>query len=96
MIRSKKELGQILLNNQDLFNSGLCYWVKRLCYDRMLFTRNEKDYLIDLIASKKPIFIPLVNDIYNPDKKYYDNAYYWKSGFIEPRIKWIKKHLING
>lgn len=96
MIRSKRELGELILDNMVLFDSGLCSWVNKLYYEQKLLTENEVNYLIDLIASKRPIFIPLVNNIYNSDKKTYDDAYYWESGFIKPRIKWIKKHLIKG
>lgn len=94
MIRSKKELGQILLDNQISFNSGLCNWVNMLRL-RKLITDYEVTYLSNLIYHKRPVFIPLINNIYNPNKKLYNNGFFWGPGHIEPRIKWIKKHLMK-
>lgn len=95
MVRSRKELGQLLLDNQDLFYNGLCTWVSGLYHTKRLINGDEQDLLMILISSKSPLFIPLLNNIYNPDRKEYSSAFYWEKGYIEPRIKWIKKHLIK-
>lgn len=95
MARSKKELGQLLLDNQDLFRNGLCNWVGDLHRFRGLIDEDECTLLLELISSKRPSFIPLLNNIYNPDRKKYDSVFYWEQGCIKPRIKWIKKNLMK-
>ena len=100
-MRTKKELGQILLDNQDLFlitnsayTGGLCPWIIELMYAHKI-TNEEKDKLKEIIYNNRPKKT-MYNYIYNPDKiKDNDAAYFWEKGFITPRIKWINKHLIN-
>ncbi len=93
-MRNFKELGEVLLENQDLFQSGLCHWIDNLKDDNKI-TKEERDKLKIKIDYNRPTR-KIINIIYNPDKiKHYQNSYYWKRDEIKPRIKWIKKHLIN-
>lgn len=85
-MRTNKELLQVFLDNQKLFETGLCSWIDALlCVN--LINNEEFKYLNDLILKHKPILYRLrisKNSIY---------GYYWEKGKIEPRIKWLKKHL---
>lgn len=93
-MRSNKELLDIFLNNQNLFKYGICQWTSVLKW-KALITIEEESYLLKLVKENRPIF-RFKNYFYNPDKineGYKPDYYYWKSGFINPRIKWLKKYL---
>lgn len=93
-MRSKKELGKILLENKLLFDTGLCNWIYGI-YMYNFITPEEKGFLLKMITDNKPKF-KTINFIINIDKLKYDSAYYyWEIGFIKPRIKWINKYLLN-
>ncbi len=79
-MRTHKELGKILLDNQHLFTSCLCEWVKQL-RNEGLISNDEKRSLMDTITFYKP---PIYNGIY-----------YWEAFEISPRIEWIKKYLLG-
>lgn len=94
-VRSKKELGQLMLDYRSYFKSGLCRWVSKLRYEELI-TEEEQSVLILTISNNRPTKNWLERNIWNPDKKNNsDHVYYWQKDFIKPRIKWIKKHLIN-
>lgn len=93
-MRSNKELLDIFLNNQKHFETGICKWVMNLWWLHLI-SSEEKLYLLNLIDNNPPIF-KFKYYFYNPDKiiKYSRTpSYYWKTGFINPRIKWLKKYL---
>lgn len=93
-MRSNKELLDIFLNNQRYFETGICHWVRDLFW-KDLISPDEKLYLLNLIKYNPPIF-KFKHYFYNPDKiiKYsHIPSYYWKTGFINPRIKWLNKYL---
>lgn len=92
-MRSKKELGQVLLDNQHLFTTGLCPWVIRLFYYKLI-TEMEREFLLSIIDSNKPRYT-FIHIFYNPDEIVTDQAWYWKARNIYPRIKWIKKYLLG-
>ena len=79
-MRSDKELGEVLLANQELFSSGLCSLIVRL-WGRNLITENEYDRLIHILHCNKPKGASL---------------YYWPVYQIQPRLDWINRVLING
>jgi hypothetical protein len=80
--RTIKELLQLMLEHQELFKYGLCYWVRGLHWDDHT-THKERNILDKYIKENRPKNLSwLIGD-----------GYYWKSGNIKPRIKWIKKHI---
>ena len=76
------ELLELMLKNQGLFHSGLCYWAQRL-ESANIISRDERYRLEDYIAENKPFFIV----------RWWHGDYFWKPMSIEPRVKWIKKHI---
>ncbi len=93
-IRSNKELGEVMLNNNHLFKSGLCNWINKLILNDLI-THEEFEKLDYLICNNRPTK-KLLNYIYNPDKiKDSDSCFYWKENEILPRIKWINKYLLK-
>lgn len=84
-MRTIKELLQVMLDNKHLFKSGLCCWVDLLwAYD--LINYKEHVILSEYINENIPI-IGKVRMFFSRD------SYYWESGNIKPRIKWLKKHI---
>lgn len=82
------ELLKVMLDNQDSFHGGgLCYWTEQLYYDRHISIW-EQITLITYIKNNRPS--PFSSwDAF----KRTGRAFFWKKGNIEPRIKWIKKHI---
>ena len=86
-MRNIKELLELMLENQDYFNSGLCTWAgKMFCTD--LITYDENYSLKNYINKNRP-------HKYSSLLAYRSRSsgYYWKEGNIQPRITWIKKHI---
>jgi hypothetical protein len=79
-MRSIKELLQIMLDNQQLFEGGLCIWALNLRINYII-TFEEKEIILKYIIK---------NDV---NKRYKETGYWWKSNNIKPRLKWIKKHI---
>lgn len=80
-MRTIKELLEVMVNNKQHFNSGLCGWCLRLrLYD--IINGGEYNQLLSYIRKNRP-FLTHLNL----------SAYYWKIGRLEPRIKWLKKHI---
>lgn len=82
--RSINELLKHMLEHQENFKSGLCRWIDNLYLrweDEIIF--NERTKLEKYIEENRP------KNIYWLMKK----DYYWKENDINPRIKWIKKHI---
>lgn len=81
-MRTKEELGKLLLENKDLFQSGLCAWIVFL-KQKYIITSEEMLFLINLVKRHKK-----VNTI--------DEGFHiGKRGDIRPRIEWIKKYLLE-
>jgi hypothetical protein len=87
-MRTIKQLLEVMLQNQEYFCFGLCGWTRDLYfYDKI--TCEEKRIMESYIDNNKPsIFSSL--DSFRTQLK---TGYYWKSGDITPRIKWINKHI---
>lgn len=75
----------IMLENPDLFKTGLCRWATLLYY-RGDFTHKEYSNLYYYIINNRPWTFKSL--FVKPSSKYY-----WTEGDIEPRIKWIKKQI---
>jgi len=87
-MRNIKELLQIMLDNQQLFDDGLCLWTKML-FLKSKITLDEQILLRKYINKNSPSpFSSLDAMIHAPL-----SAYYWKRDSIKPRIKWIEKHI---
>jgi hypothetical protein len=78
-MRTTKELLQIMLNNQNLFDGGLCRWAFNLWENRNI-NYNELNQLNNYIST-------------HPTLRGINRAYYWECGKIKPRIEWLKNHI---
>ena len=85
--RSIKELLQVMLANQDLFKTGLCNWAVQLEIWSII-SEEEEMLLKDYIWENRPSKWSSVDAF-----KHRNSTYYWKYSDIEPRVKWIKKHI---
>ena len=85
--RTIKELLQIMLANQTLFHVGLCYWAE-LLWENDVITFEEYRILLEYISSNRPHKYSSIEAY-----KWRNSSYFWESGNITPRIKWIKKHI---
>jgi hypothetical protein len=81
--RSIKELLQLMMDNQDLFYDGLCFWAYDL-YLKKIISTSERNLLEDYISKNAPFLYKI-----NPFK----DGYYWKKRGIAPRIKWLHYHI---
>ena len=85
--RSIKELLEVMLENQELFNGGLCSWAWYM-YREDKITFEEYRILDCYIRENRPSKFSSL-EAWN----YQNRGYYWKYNNIKPRIKWIKKHI---
>ncbi len=85
-MRTIKELLQVMLDNQP-YTAGLCHWISRLAQLDIITTEEfwELSYYIRLNRPSR----------YSSLKAYKNRhkSYYWPQYDLEPRIKWIKKHI---
>ena len=88
-MRSIKELLELMLQHQDLFNSGMCNWTGRMyCHGIELISYDEYKILKRYINKNRPHrYSSLVA------YRQRHSGFYWEEGNIHPRIKWIKKHI---
>lgn len=88
-MRTIKELLQLMLDNQDKFESGLCSWRQNLrWFDEAYLTNDENELLCNYIKQNRPSKWSSMQAFLHSD-----DEYYWKYGDIKPRIKWIKEHI---
>lgn len=80
-MRSDKELLQLLLDNKDIFQTGLCLLAGTL-YCRCKISAKEMLRIPDYLRT-------------NVSTYYKENgyAYYWPIGEWEPREEWLKKEI---
>jgi len=86
-MRPINELLELLLNNKSSFRYGLCSWVSNLKY-RNILSRQEGALLLDYIDNNRPSKWSSIDAFIHRNK-----GFFWKEGDINPRIKWIKKHI---
>lgn len=79
--RSIKQLLQLLLDNQQLFITGICHWRQRL-YILDFITLCECDLLMKHLDSNLP-----------PKMYGAVGEYSWPPFKIEPRIAWIETQI---
>jgi hypothetical protein len=87
--RKLSELLELMLDRQPRFEGGLCLWAMHAIVHLQPYHPGweecAKDVLLvkNYIKKNKPLnFRTLLG--YN---------YYWEEGDIEPRIKWLEKHI---
>jgi hypothetical protein len=78
-----KTLLQLMLDNQECFSSGLCGWASMLPLSYVDWTTLNK-----YIKKNRP-------SMFSSKQAFLHcfDCYYWNEGDIEPRLKWIKKHI---
>lgn len=85
--RSIVELLELMLQNTKLFKHGLCSWACMLFYLEKI-SDDEKYTLLEYIEHNR------VSRFSSMDAFLYrKSAWFWRSGDIAPRIKWINKHI---
>lgn len=85
-MKTDRELLQIMLDNEQHFCYGLCYWAVNLYYHDIL-SEDEYHKLDSYILENLPRFTWY--KIFHQ----FENGYCWKKDDIAPRIKWIKAQL---
>lgn len=86
-MRTIKDLLELMLEHQDLYDTGLCGWVNTLCMCDII-SNQEGRHLKDYIKHNRPSKYSSLECFKH--RKY---SNYWKIQNLEPRIKWIKKHI---
>lgn len=76
------ELLEIMLDNKDLFVCGLCGWTYALYFSHLIDSK-ETSLLLDYIDNNRPFNLRTI----------FRKNFYWKRGKLDPRIKWLKKHI---
>ena len=85
--RSIKELLQVMLDNQQFFDAGLCLWALHL-QTRIIITWEETQKVLSYIKANRPSKWSS-----RAAFKYRNSEYFWTIGDIEPRLKWLEKHI---
>ena len=82
VMKSNKEILELMLENQHLFRRGLCAWSSEMYYKDII--DNDERYSVRRYIKDNP-----------PRNLYHmiNGAFYWRPDRISPRIKWIKKHI---
>jgi len=83
-IRTIKELLELILNYPQHFIGGLCIWISNL-YIINIINLDERNLLLKYVENNKPSVLHKFI--------YAEGNFWWKYNKIEPRIKWIKKHI---
>jgi hypothetical protein len=86
-MRTIKELLELMLDHQEYFRYGLCEWATDLWVKHIL---NSSEYytLMVYIKSNRPSRWSSW-DAFN----YHKGGYWWTMSNINPRIKWLNKHI---
>ena len=86
-MRGIKELLELMLSQKQLYRSGLCKWVQDM-YDKDIISWEESDVLFLYIQANRPSAFSSISAF-----KRRNFTFYWESGDIKPRIKWLEKHI---
>lgn len=79
-MRKEKELLKLMLDNKDLFLTGLCGWVVSMTENKII-TVEEAVYILNYILLRIP------------HSRNWQQYYRWPEGQIEPRIAWINDQI---
>lgn len=88
--RTIKELLQLMLEHQELFNDGLCNWKSSLMH-KSLISLEEYYVLKYYMRENKPNMFSSWH-VFKHRIRFTD-VYYWTPNKIEPRVKWLKQHI---
>lgn len=81
-MRTEKELWEVVLSRPDLFKRGLCGWIFKLWFIKLI-TSNEEERLISALRRS-----------YRYSKDTWNQGYWiGPEGKIQPRIDWINKRI---
>ncbi len=78
--RTEKELIDIMLNNKNLFVTGLCRWLQCL-YHNEVIKFDEYSMLLSIFVDNRP------------NTNIGIGCFWWESGNIEPRIEFLNNLL---
>lgn len=90
-MRTIKQLLEVMLEHQELFENGLCAWSRNLTYEQII-TIDERIIIWTYIRENKPSKYSSWS-AYKEQTNQSRMGYYWKYKDITPRIKWLKKHI---
>jgi hypothetical protein len=90
-MRTIKQLLEVMLEHQELFESGLCAWSMYLYYTNII-TVDERIILLEYIRKNKPSKYSSWS-AYKEQTNSCRIGYYWEHRDIKPRIKWVKQHI---
>jgi hypothetical protein len=79
---------QVLLDNQNLFKSGLCFWTYR-CFEEKLLSYDERCIVEKHIKQNPPLFYKYFKQFFKEPF----HSFYWKENKIAPRIKWLDEQI---
>lgn len=65
----------------------LCSCVGSL-HRKLLINYGEREILLNYIEANRPSMFSSWSAL-----MYCDSIFYWKPGYIKPRLKWLKKHI---
>lgn len=82
-----KEVFELMLNNQQYFKAGLCYWLD-LLHSQGLINLEDRLVARRYVQNNRPSKFSS-RDVF----KYRNSLFYWEIGNIEPRIKWLNEHI---
>jgi hypothetical protein len=86
-MRTIKELLQLMLDNQQYFQAGLCYWSNNL-YANGLINMREWVLLKKYIKVNRPSAFSSINALMHRN-----SAYFWEPENIKYRVQWLEKHI---
>ena len=81
-----------MLNNKQLFKTGMCWWTYGLVY-KDLITEEEGDLLLKYIDNNPPDYFSWANLIEKYKTPKNSEFYYFPVGKLKPRTYWIKRHI---
>ena len=85
--RTEKELLEVMLERIRIATTGLCHFNDQL-YIRGIITNNEHTIISDYIKNNRPSKFSSWNAYCNCRSNWY-----WTSGKVKYRIKWLKQHI---
>lgn len=88
-MRTTKELLQLMLDNEQLFFTGMCDWICDL-EESEIITYREFSHLRCYIGANEPVN----NWLYRLFKIFcYTYGFWFPEGWLWPRRRWIKQHI---
>jgi len=86
-MRTTREILEIVLENEFGFRMGLCGWVLNLG-GLGVISHSECVKVSRYINDHRPFNTRTIIPF-----SLIGSAYYWKPGKLEPRVKWLKRHI---